>query len=274
MSTTIFINVPEPVPQILHDCRYIVNPTTLNKHDDNNHHNKTVVVVNTNFLLLSSISKNYIDNGDYIYKYDSMNKSLEDVILDINHMNNYNILYKIKQNNVPSVDQFQGCMVGIAVGDTIGLPVEGLPREGTYKYMEDIQKDLTKYTPPWHRVNDFINAKRKAKGREPITMDPERSYKLGQVYDDTQSSLSLAESMIYSNGFSVQSFSDTMTALHISPGIVGQGPTSRACLDKLAEKEFSWLDACFNVGEKKNVMGMYIYPSTCTEYILCNKFFI
>ena len=101
-------------------------------------------------------------------------------------------------------------------------------------------------------------------------MDPERSYKLGQVSDDTQCSLSLAESMIYTNGFSVQSFSDTMTALHISPGIVGQGPTSRACLDKLAEKEFSWLDACFNVGEKKNVMGMYIYPSTCTEYILCN----
>ena len=42
MSTTIFINVPEPVPQILHDCRYIVNPTTLNKHDDNNHHNKII----------------------------------------------------------------------------------------------------------------------------------------------------------------------------------------------------------------------------------------
>ena len=44
---------------------------------------------------------------------------------------------------LPDVDTFEGCMVGIAVGDMVGLGVEGFPMPPCKNYTTVIRDDLT-----------------------------------------------------------------------------------------------------------------------------------
>ena len=45
--------------------------------------------------------------------------------------------------SAPDVDTFEGCMVGIAVGDMVGLGVEGFPMPPCKAYTTKIRQDLT-----------------------------------------------------------------------------------------------------------------------------------
>ncbi|MGA9097749.1 MAG: ADP-ribosylglycohydrolase family protein [Methanotrichaceae archaeon] len=87
------------------------------------------------------------------------------------------------------LDRFRGCLLGLAVGDALGMPVEGYtPEEIKAKF---------------GKVKDMMPAQ---EGHFHAGL------KAGQYTDDTLETLLLAESMIESSGFSAERFSDKLRA--------------------------------------------------------------
>ncbi len=85
------------------------------------------------------------------------------------------------------LDRFRGCLLGVAVGDALGMPVEGYSAE-------EIESKFG-------RVKDMMPA-------------PEGHFHsglgAGQFTDDTEETLLLAESMIEASGFSAERFADKL----------------------------------------------------------------
>ena len=71
-------------------------------------------------------------------------------------------------------DRFAGCLVGVAVGDALGMPVEGFSER-------EIRQNFGK-------IADFIAA-------------PSRNLKSGQVTDDTHLTIAIAESILETGDF-------------------------------------------------------------------------
>lgn len=81
------------------------------------------------------------------------------------------------------IDKFKGCMLGLALGDALGMPTEGLTAEqikSSFGFVEDM-----KAAPPHHFH---------------YGLGP------GQFTDDTLQTLLLGESILESRGFNVDSF--------------------------------------------------------------------
>jgi ADP-ribosyl-[dinitrogen reductase] hydrolase len=87
------------------------------------------------------------------------------------------------------LDRFRGCLLGVAVGDALGMPTEGYTA----------REIRIKFGP----VRDMMKA-------------PEGHFhtglEAGQFTDDTEETLLLSESLIESYGFSPERFSDKLTA--------------------------------------------------------------
>jgi ADP-ribosylglycohydrolase len=72
----------------------------------------------------------------------------------------------------PALSRIEGCVIGLAVGDALGMPTEGLTRH--------------EIRARWGRVSDFIAA---------------ADLRAGQYTDETQSAIALAESIARNRGF-------------------------------------------------------------------------
>lgn len=154
----------------------------------------------------------------------------------------------------PSLDLFEGCLVGVAVGDAVGLGVEGADMETCIGYTDDVRSNIrtartaARARPPplsppgpltsFSRVPVCQLAADLGKMLKPWSI-PKREgrerYTPGQISDDTQCTRELSRAIIASGGFSVKAFVATMGDLHAGKGVIGQGPTSRATLDALME---------------------------------------
>lgn len=103
------------------------------------------------------------------------------------------------------VDRFRGCLLGLAVGDALGAPVEALPRGA--------------FSP----VLDMIPA-------------PDRGLRAGQWTDDTATALCLAVSLIEKGGFDAYDFLNRLLRwwnegyMDCTGTCYGIGPTTRRAL--------------------------------------------
>ncbi len=87
------------------------------------------------------------------------------------------------------LDRFRGCLLGVAVGDALGMPIEGYTA----------REIKTKFGP----VREML----------PAPQDHFHSGLLaGQFTDDTEETLLLAESLIDASGFSPDRFAEKLTA--------------------------------------------------------------
>jgi ADP-ribosylglycohydrolase len=137
-------------------------------------------------------------------------------------------------------------------GDMVGLGVENWDRDTCRAYVSDLRPagGLTQTMQPWQTsVEDNPAFSTRASSFNPSVL--RSSYPFGQISDDTQCSRELAASIIAAGRFSVVSFCDAMVQLHKSTGVIGQGPTSEATLDKLANGA-SWFEG--SGGEKSDAL--------------------
>ena len=148
---------------------------------------------------------------------------------------------------LPALDSFEGSLVGIAVGDMVGLGVENFDRATCREYTAKLRPEggLTATQMPWEtRVKaDPLIKTRGGKLRG--------SYPFGQISDDTQCSRELAQSIVDAGRFSIEAFKEQLVHLHETLGVIGQGPTSEATLDALAAGA-SWFDG--SGGEKADAL--------------------
>lgn len=165
----------------------------------------------------------------------------------------------------PTLDSFEGCLVGIALGDMIGLASEGFAPDVCTEYVARLSAEggMASIMEPWEMRVEVAKAQRGWEGTP--------AFKLGQISDDTQCARELALSIVESDGFSVESFAARLAALHggepvpdilgrmLETGVIGQGATSKYSLDRLAEG-YSWIYAGAGAPRLSNGSVMRVGP--------------
>jgi ADP-ribosylglycohydrolase len=121
------------------------------------------------------------------------------------------------------LDKFQGCLLGVAIGDTLGHPFEGKLRTQIYSYFDDI--------------DEFI----------------QKNKSIFRTYtDDTQLTLHLAEALIKGNGFSldyvIREFINWLDDPPIGPGY--------GCISSIRKLKYGveWEQAASNSGGNGTAM--------------------
>jgi len=118
-------------------------------------------------------------------------------------------------------DTFEGCIVGLAIGDALGMPCEDFSQPGIVKKFGRI----TDYQDP--PKGTFNYGKLKA----------------GMYTDDTEQALILAESILESNGFNASNFAKKLL------GEYGRNVTSHPELDR-------WIGGTFKKAVENYISGM------------------
>jgi len=121
------------------------------------------------------------------------------------------------------LDKFQGCLLGVAIGDTLGHPFEGVLRQEIHSNFKDFE--------------EFINTNRK----------------LFTTYtDDTQLTIHTAKALIQGNGFNIDNFIREYVSWLEDPPI---GP-GYGCISSIQKLKYGipWEQATSNSGGNGTVM--------------------
>lgn len=121
------------------------------------------------------------------------------------------------------LDKFQGCLLGVAIGDTLGHPFEGKLRSQIYSYFDDF--------------NEFI----------------QKNKSIFRTYtDDTQLTLHTAEALIKGNGFNIDYFIREYVNWLDDPPI---GP-GYGCISSIRKLKYGvhWKQAASNSGGNGTTM--------------------
>jgi ADP-ribosylglycohydrolase len=114
---------------------------------------------------------------------------------------------------MPTLDQFKGCLIGQAVGDAVGAPVEKSPTEKTREYIERCVE-----------TKDFSTA-------PPSTFE---GLSFGTYTDDTQLARELVESLVENEGrFSAPKYAQRIAAMFENDHMVGAGRGTRNAAQNL-----------------------------------------
>jgi poly(ADP-ribose) glycohydrolase ARH3 len=121
------------------------------------------------------------------------------------------------------LDKFQGCLLGVAIGDTLGHPFEGKLRSQIFSYFKDFE--------------EFLNS----------NSDLFRTYT-----DDTQLTLHTAEALIKGNGFNTDNFIREYVNWLDDPPI---GP-GYGCISSIRKLKYGihWKQAASNSGGNGTTM--------------------
>ena len=136
----------------------------------------------------------------------------------------------------PRQDQFQGALIGCAVGDALGAPLEGWSREriGELPSVTDHYRPL-------------------ARGKEGLR------YPSGQYTDDTQLTMAIARSLVACQGVDGADIAREFAALWRSAEIVGAGPVADRAVRRLIEG-VRWQDAAVADDLPLNGAAMRVAP--------------
>ena len=121
------------------------------------------------------------------------------------------------------LDKFQGCLIAVAIGDTLGHPFEGKLRSKIYSYFDDFE--------------DFLQKNK----------DIFRTYT-----DDTQLTLHTAEALIKGDGFKIEHFLDEYVNWLDDPPI-GPGYGCISSIRKI-KSGIPWKEAASNSGGNGTAM--------------------
>lgn len=111
--------------------------------------------------------------------------------------------------STPSAEQFHGCLLGLALGDALGAPVEAFPPAIAHAYSEALSESAFPAPGPGGWV-------------------------FGQVTDDTQLSRELFQSIAELGRFEPQAFAERLLALVVSGRLIGGGPATVGAARQLA----------------------------------------
>lgn len=114
----------------------------------------------------------------------------------------------------PRQEQFVGALIGCAVGDALGAPIEGQSRE----QIAPLDGIADRYRPlPWRKAGSRTR------------------YPLGQYTDDTQLTMAIARSLVARQAVDGADIAREFAALWRSGEIVGAGPVADRAVKRLIE---------------------------------------
>jgi ADP-ribosylglycohydrolase len=109
---------------------------------------------------------------------------------------------------IPSRKQFQGCLLGQALGDALGFVVEGRPLEVCREYVDDVLGRDGELEGDWFSV--------------------------GQYSDDTQLARELLQSYVAYGRFDPEDYASRICAIFSEGRIVGRGKSTAEAANRLA----------------------------------------
>ncbi|MEM0503767.1 MAG: ADP-ribosylglycohydrolase family protein [Archaeoglobaceae archaeon] len=112
-----------------------------------------------------------------------------------------------------TLEKFEGCILGLAIGDALGMPAEGLSREK----VKEIYGEIREFLP-----------------------SPYGDLRAGEWTDDTEQTLLLAESIIETTYFNPENFADKLKNWFYTAQRIG--PTSRTAILRLL-RGFNWYES-------------------------------
>lgn len=127
------------------------------------------------------------------------------------------------------LERYQGCLVGGAVGDALGQPLEFLPD----------YDEVMKY-PNAYQILDFhyyLN-NRFPKGLNKMIKSPLRVFKKGEFTDDTDQTLAMVDNFL-EDGINPERYAQRLVDWYESLGEKGCGKTTRAVME-LLKNGVSW----------------------------------
>ncbi|HKL87187.1 MAG TPA: ADP-ribosylglycohydrolase family protein [Treponemataceae bacterium] len=116
------------------------------------------------------------------------------------------------------MNTYQKFLIGCALGDALGVPVEGKTNKFTPRYGQDLIKKLTFCKRVLYNFT-------------------------GQVSDDTQLTILLAKNMIQNDGSNSESLMDTMAHAYAKNKIDGVGTSCRLAFENYLSNSFRY-DNC------------------------------
>ena len=114
----------------------------------------------------------------------------------------------------PSLNAFEGCLVGIALGDAVGLSVEGNTAEVGTEYVNRLEGDLGEVGMPWVQSPWTLALAERIEAKGQTFVDPNAGYPLGQISDDTQCAAELALSIAEKGRFDVADYAARLANVH------------------------------------------------------------
>lgn len=141
-------------------------------------------------------------------------------------------------------EKYRGTLIGCAVGDTIGMPIEIWSRERIHKYVGRVEEPL-----------DPLEIIPKDSEGQPLKQDEfgkffefTRKFDKGAITDDTILTLAIAESIIECQGVNLDDIAKKhLEAYHQYMDKGGFGGTTIAAFKRL-EQGFPWYEAAINEG--------------------------
>ncbi len=104
------------------------------------------------------------------------------------------------------IDRFEGCILGVAIGDALGMPAEGMSRD-------DIKR-------VYGKITDFLPS-------------PYGDLNAGEWTDDTEQMIVLAESILETVYFSPENFAEKLKVWFLKTSSRRIGPTSSRAISRL-----------------------------------------
>lgn len=138
----------------------------------------------------------------------------------------------------PGQEQFAGALIGCAVGDALGAPIEGQPREKIAS------------------LGSVTDRFRPMRGRK---TGGEIRYPLGQYTDDTQLTVAIVRSLLATGRVDGAAIAREFVGLWRSGEIVGAGPVAHRAVRRLMEG-IDWQDAALADDLPLNGAAMRIAP--------------
>ncbi len=112
-------------------------------------------------------------------------------------------------HSTPTLGQFRGCLLGLALGDALGAAVEAFPPAVAATWADSLQEGAVPGTGPG-------------------------GWSFGQVTDDTQLTRELLQSIADESGFAPEVFAARLVSLVESGRLVGGGPATFGAAKQLA----------------------------------------
>ena len=138
--------------------------------------------------------------------------------------------------NVPIVDRYKGCLLGVAAGDALGQPVEFIPLNGKDKALE-------RFDEPWKRkIRKFIKEIQEKHGgviRE-MLLNPFGYWEKGEYTDDTTQTLLLADSFIEKGKYDPDDFVSRLLKWYDNGKAKGIGRTTELSLGLINAGVADW----------------------------------
>lgn len=144
-------------------------------------------------------------------------------------------------SDISTQDRFAGCLMGVAIGDMLGLPHEGANMRD-YSDEELADQSLTAWERMMYTYIHSLYEQGDGKVRDLPDL-PESFWRKGEYSDDTSETIAVVEGILDAGKFDMDAITDRLIEWYDSGNARGLGGTTWLSLSLIKDGSATWRDA-------------------------------